>query len=118
MKMKGDFTMKIKTTRKEILNGYFCYQVGYCALVNLLFFKQPAAYTSGINGWNADVYTFDNVAIVTGYRPFGQHIPYNLVEKYENYAQDVLRSGNNYDDKKAILDTAITSFIKECRNLK
>lgn len=110
--------MKIKTTRKEILNGYFCYQSGYCALVNLLYFKKPTAYTSGINGWNADVYTFDNVAIVTGYLPFGQHIPYDLVEKYENYAQDVLRSGKTYDDKKAILDKAITSFIKECRNLK
>lgn len=110
--------MKIKTTRKEIMKGFFCFKVGYCALTNLLRFKQPMAYTSGVNGWNADVYAVSESAIVTGYRPFGQHVPYVIVEKYDNYAQEVLRSDKTREEKEAILDKAITDFVKECRNLK
>lgn len=64
--------MKHKTTEKAIEQNYYkIIKVGYCNLQYLLQYEEPVAYTSGVYGWNADVYDFGNIAIVTGYRPFG-----------------------------------------------
>lgn len=47
--------MKFKTTRKAVKeNSGIILEVGYCELQNLLYFKDPAAYTCGVYGWNAD----------------------------------------------------------------
>lgn len=77
---------KLKTTKKEILKGYNCIEVGYCNLSRLLTFRGATTYTCGVYGWNADIYTFAdiegcrNYAIVTGDRPFG-----NIKIDYKNY---------------------------------
>ena len=61
--------MKFKTTAKAIRNsGDFCVSAGYCALQYLLNYHSPIAYTSGIYGWNFDVYEVYGVTICTGYR--------------------------------------------------
>lgn len=64
--------MKYKTTKKAVMNGYaHIVRTGYCALQEALSGIAPTAYTTGVNGWNADIYDFGPYAIVTGYRPFG-----------------------------------------------
>lgn len=64
--------MKYKATRKAVKEGYaHVFYTGYCGLTEALSNIAPVAYTTGANGWNADVYDFGPYAIVTGYRPFG-----------------------------------------------
>lgn len=110
--------MKFKATKKQIMQGYYCYCTGYCNLQYLFNFESPRAYTCGVYGWNADIYEVDNVAIVTGYRPFGKHIPYELVEKYESYARAVVYGEDTPEKKKELLNEAIKNFVIACRNLK
>ena len=61
--------MKFKTTRKAVVSGSNnIIQVGYCAAWHLLKNHEPIAYTSGMYGWNFDVYQVYGVTICTGYR--------------------------------------------------
>ena len=61
--------MKYKTTTKAIRN-YACNPrtAGYCDLQYLLYNHQPSAYTSGVYGWNYDVYEVYGLTICMGYR--------------------------------------------------
>lgn len=63
--------MTKRVTRKYVIESYKVLKVGYCALQTLLAYETPQYYTAGVYGWNADVYVFGDVAICTGYRPFG-----------------------------------------------
>lgn len=64
--------MKFKTTQKAIKNNHVAVvKVGYNRLYFLLRYQEPAAYTTRSKGWASDVYCFGNVAISTGYSPFG-----------------------------------------------
>lgn len=82
--------MKFKTTRKAIkANSRIILKVGYCDLQSLLYFREPEAYTCGVCGWNADIYMFGNVTVVTGYRPFGNYSNYDLVDEYEQKAHKI-----------------------------
>lgn len=61
--------MKYKTTRKAIVSGSSkIVYAGYCELSYLLRYHQPTAYTSGVYGWNFDVYEVYGLTICTGYR--------------------------------------------------
>lgn len=62
--------------------------VPYCALQDLLKYDAPLFFTSGIYGWNADVYMIDfDTCIVTGYRPFGNIRPnYALTDVFNRTA--------------------------------
>ena len=61
--------MKVKTTRKAIVNGSYNVKcAGYCDLSHLLNNHSPIAYTCGVYGWNFDVYEVYGVTICTGYR--------------------------------------------------
>ena len=61
--------MKIKTTRKAIVNGSVnVRRADYCELQALLRNHEPIAYTAGIYGWNFDVYSVYGLTICTGYR--------------------------------------------------
>lgn len=45
--------MKVKTTRKAIVNGSYNVKcAGYCDLSYLLNNHSPIAYTCGVYGWN------------------------------------------------------------------
>lgn len=51
--------MKFKTTNKAIKQNYsqnYILNIGYCDLQTLLKYESPRAYTSGIYGWNYDLY--------------------------------------------------------------
>lgn len=61
--------MKYKTTAKAIREGAVNPRsAGYCDLQYLLHNHQPTAYTSGVYGWNFDVYEVYGLTICTGYR--------------------------------------------------
>ena len=65
--------MKYKTTKKATQNNYNkVIKAFYAELHYLLKITEPVAYTSGVYGWNADIYDFGNTAIVTGYRSVRQ----------------------------------------------
>lgn len=105
---------KWATTKREVLSSYnTCLCVSYCGLQNLLAWESPCAYTHGVYGWNADVYDmsiigYSGVAIVTGYRPFGTHVDFDLVRKYESLAEKVDRF-----DKRDDLRVLIKQFVEE-----
>ena len=77
--MKERTTMKyIKQNYKKIIN------VGYCKLQNFLKHETPKYYTAGIYGWNSDIYVFGDIALATGYRPFGNiEIKNEIIEHIE-----------------------------------
>lgn len=63
---------KQRTTIKYIKQSFKkIIKVGYCKLQFFLKNQKPEYYTAGVYGWNADVYIFKGIALVTGYRPFG-----------------------------------------------
>lgn len=107
--------MKSKTTKKAIKENYRkIIYVGYAELQQLLKCTEPIAYTAGVYGWNADIYTIDGVAIVTGYRPFGNiKADYDICEKYENEANQIMQSVYNYEECKTALNNLINEFIEE-----
>ena len=75
--------MKIEVTEHAIREAAdHVLAVPYCGLQNLLLRFQPHYYLADDYGWSADVYTWDNVAIVTGYRPIGDPVPRDIIQRY------------------------------------
>ena len=107
--------MKYKTTQTAIKEKFrYIIYTGYAELQSLLKHVEPIAYTAGVYGWNADIYTIDGVAIVTGYRPFGNiRADYDICEKYESEANQIIKSVYNYEERKTALDDLISKFIEE-----
>lgn len=108
--------MKSKVTRKSVLQHYdITIKVPYCNLQNTLAYKSPIAYTCGVYGWNADIYEYSyNIAIVTGYRPFGNYVASSeICSKYEKKAFDLAKSclfGKELDNA---MDDLLYLFIQE-----
>lgn len=110
--------MKIKTTRKAIVNGSVNVKcAGYCDLQALLYNHSPIAYTCGVYGWNFDVYEVYGVTICTGYR----NMPGKRLEdmrEYEDKARAILENYTNYngvgghDRKKAEIEALLQEFCK------
>ena len=107
--------MKIQTTKKAIKNNYGkIVRIGYCDLQTLLSLESPFAYTAGVYGWNANIYDLNGIALVTGYRTFGDISPsLELMEKYERKAKEVIDSIYNYEERKEVLKALIYSFLEE-----
>lgn len=107
--------MKVQTTKKNINNSYRkIVHVGYCDLQTLLSLEEPFAYTAGVYGWNANIYDLNGIALVTGYRTFGNISPsWELTEKYEKKAEEVANTIHNYEARKEALKTLIDSFLDE-----
>lgn len=107
--------MKFKTTKKEIMNG-FCkvIEIGYVDLWDLLQFENPVAYTCGGYGWSADIYDMGRgVAIVTGYRPFGNISPdYQTVEKFNKKARQ-LRQDLDWEKARDEIEKLLNEFVGE-----
>ena len=88
--------------------------VGYCDLQDLLRFNEPIAYTSGGYGWNADIYDFGAVAIVTGYQPFGKYVDYDIIRDYNKKAKNIITDYSlKWENQKELLNDLIGEFIGE-----
>lgn len=108
--------MKFKTTQKAVKEGYRnIIEVGYCGLQHLLYYKDPVAYTSGVYGWNADIYEIGRgSAICTGYRPFGDiRVDYELVKEYDNKAREIIHSTRFDDNPREKIDELLNEFIEK-----
>lgn len=111
--------MKFKTTQKAIKEGYKkVISVSYASLQRLLKWHDPIAYTANCYGWRADIYSFGNVAIVTGYSPFGNVKPdYNLIREYEKKAEVIIDEINDYENgykrQREALDNLIRELIRD-----
>lgn len=108
--------MKYKTTKKAVNVGYdkkIC--VSYCRLQTLLAYEEPVSYTTRVEGWGADIYEFGNIAIVTGYAPFGNVKPdYDVCHKYESLAEKIRYNYSlSYEEQKSQLASLIREFIAE-----
>ena len=117
--------MKFKTTSKTIKQNYaqnYILSIGYCDLQFLLKYESPRAYTSGVYGWNYDLYEIDGIAICMGYGSIkGKDFDYSLVRKYESKAQKIAdrRKKDNqtwaqFDNKKRKdIKKLFNNFLKE-----
>lgn len=108
--------MKYKTTTKAIKNNYSkneIISIGYCAAYHLLKNHSPIAYTSGVYGWNYDVYNINGVCICTGYRgmPSGLNVNYKSLEELEKRAEKLTYS----EVDNAIRENLLLTFINECK---
>ena len=103
--------MKYKATQKEVKAGYrHVIRVPYCALQTLLSERRPVAYTTRVEGWGADVYDFGNVAIVTGYKTFGNIRPdYDTIRSFEFLAESTEEAG---EKRKTRFDQLLEEFIR------
>lgn len=82
--------MKVKVTKKMINENYVVQRLGYGEAQDLERLFREEYYTSGIYGWNADVYTIDNIAIATGYRPFGErYLSSEEVQEWNKKAKEL-----------------------------
>ena len=105
--------MIFNTTQKTIKENYAAIiSIGYCDAWYLLYFENPIAFTSGVYGWNADIYEKNNIAIVTGYRPFGNiHVDYDIIREYNNRAKTIISdNGIEYEKKKELVNDLILEF--------
>lgn len=109
--------MKYRTTNKEIRNNFgTVLSVGYCGMQNLLHFQEPAAYTCGTYGWNADLYDLGGVAISTGYRPIGKHVDYDALRPFEEAAGAILNNWDiPYDEKRDCINGLLSDFLQAVR---
>ena len=108
--------MKYKTTKKEVMSGYeHIIMIGYCGLQSLLSHRDPIAYTVRPEGWGADIYDFGNIAIVTGYAPFGNINPsYQMCQQYEKRAENVMKNQfSDWGHRALELDAILNDFLTE-----
>ena len=110
--------MKLKTTKNQVKNSFVnILSLGYCELQYLTRYKNPFAYSSGINGWACDYYNIDGVCLSTGYAPIGQNVDYKLVRKYEAKAQKISLDYNlDYKIREKRVNKLLIEFINKVKN--
>lgn len=111
--------MRFKTTRKSVMaNGGIIVEVGYCNLQSLLRYVDPTAYTCGVYGWNADVYDFGKVVIITGYRSFGNYSNYDLVREYDEKAYKIARDYQvDWETRSEAVNKLLDEFVNKVYKL-
>ena len=89
--------VKNQTTKNNVMNTFeHVVSAPYCALQHVFAGVEPVAYTAGKYGWNADIYDMGGgLAIVTGYRPFGEKIERDFFATWDNAARDVITAGGS-----------------------
>ena len=105
--------MKLRATKKEFKDSNVI-KVGYCGLQTLLRNENPIAYSAGVHGWACDYYKVGyNTFISTGYAPIGKSVDYDIVEKYEFKAQEIVYSLRlDYEKEREALAALLEEFIK------
>ena len=104
--------MKLKASKKEF-KGSNVLRVGYCKLQYLLQYKQPFAYSSGVNGWSCDYYDLGSVIISTGYQPIGKQVNHDIIATYEDIARKVSSGTLNHKEKEKLIDNLIKDFVND-----
>ena len=108
--------MKLKATKKEMINGYFkVLGIGYCTMQYLLQYQTPIAYSASINGWSCDYYNIDNILISTGYSPISSKnmiSDYDTIYKFEIEAQKIIYSDMDYKTKKQIVNQYLYELLE------
>lgn len=107
---------KFKTTNREMMNESVCYSIAYADLQNVLAFHDAIAYTSGVYGWNSDIYLLQgNTYISTGYRPCGYNLKdYWIIRALDRKASELrsYTSGLKYDEVKEEIEKLFKLFCK------
>ena len=106
----------MNVTMKNIKKEYpKIIKVGYCELQNLLRFKNADFTTSGVYGWNADIYTVSiDTAICTGYRPLGNiELKRDIIKKYDDKALKIYCNEKDYNIAIKKIDKLLQKFIEE-----
>ena len=107
-----------QTTMREVKESFDnVIRVYYCDVQHLLRGRDRVAYTAGMYGWNADVYDVGNgVAIVTGYRPFGNiHPPLSLVDRYNSAAREACADARDVLIGKFVAEAMLSTGQKSKR---
>lgn len=106
--------MKYKTTAKAIRSaGGNIISIGYCYAWHLLSNHSANAYTSGVYGWNFDVYEVHGATICTGYRGMPGRTAQN-VRAYETQARAIFEDwGIPYEERKEKIEKLLIEFIKQ-----
>lgn len=108
--------IKAKVTEKQIKEGYRnIITISYCEAQNLLRYKNPIFYTSGVYGWKSDIYIINNNTIIsTGYAPISGIRDYELVEEYEQKANKINHNYNiEYEKQQELVNKLLDEFIKK-----
>ena len=87
-------------------------KVGYCRMKDALKWREPNFYTTGVYGWNADVYVIDyDTVIVTGYRPFGNvELPREVIDTLNKCARSITHYFD-YDMAKIYLSNNLDELV-------
>ena len=106
---------KLKTTRKAVVDATASAMLkccGYCDLQNLLYNHSPIAYTTGVYGWNFDVYDVYGLTICTGYRGMpGEDL--KQVREYEKKAADIMAEYKRpHEEKTKEIENLLKEFCK------
>lgn len=109
--------MRIKVSEKKVKENYMniiC--IGYCDAWYLLQGKDANYFTSGVYGWNSDIYEIDyKTCIVTGYRPFGNIAGNkNDIRKFNEKAREIYASDLDYEKRLKKIDKLLEKFVKKC----
>lgn len=107
--------MKTKVTRSEVYKYHNkVISIGYCAAYYLLIGEEAVGYNAGVYGWNYDLYSIGSTAIVTGYRPIGEHVDYTILDRYEAEAKSIYEDrSRSYEDRIAAIKQLLSDFIHE-----
>lgn len=113
---RKDRIMKFKTTKTTIKNNYSTIiSAPYCSIQTLCAFREPIAYIDNEDGWRADIYECSHdVAIVTGYAPFGNvHPSYELCRTFEEKAEALRDCSNREELAIQLLNDFVAAAINE-----
>lgn len=115
--------LKVKVTDRQLREGYYTIEVGYCDAQNILRFANARFYNYGVYGWRYDVYELDwNLAICTGYQPI-KSIPEKLnrraveiIEKYDKKAETLKSSDyKNYENYRRAIERLYKKMVAELK---
>lgn len=103
-----------KITAKEVKRTHSkVYQFGYGELHNLLSFRKPYAYTAGVYGWNADIYSYASTALTVGYRPIGGKVNPAIYKPFETMAGLVIADKTlSLDEKREKVNNLLDKFME------
>lgn len=99
---------KIRIGKRRVKQEYdFVVSVGNANLQNFLRQLKEFGYSDRAEGWACDYYelTDENgnmLCISDGYSPIGKRVPFDVLDKYDKKAKEILTKEDDYWMEKAI----------------